>query len=61
MSNTPLALLGFISWALFLLVLMALVLLGARIVQSIIHLASTSAAAVTARIPAFAVQMAIAV
>ena len=36
-------------------------LLGARIVQSGIHLASTSVAAVNARFTAFAVQMAIAV
>ncbi|NMW25584.1 MAPEG family protein, partial [Rhodanobacter denitrificans] len=34
-------------------------LLGARIVQSGIHLASTSATAVNARFAAFAVQMAI--
>lgn len=40
---------------------LAWVLLGARVVQSLIHLASTSAAAVTARFTAFAVQMAIAV
>lgn len=40
---------------------LAWVLLGARIVQSLIHLASTSPAAVTARFTAFAVQMAIAV
>ena len=39
---------------------LAFVLLGARIVQSLIHLASTSAAAVTARFAAFSVQMAIA-
>jgi uncharacterized MAPEG superfamily protein len=39
---------------------LALVLLGARIVQSSIHLASTSPAAVTARFAAFTVQMAIA-
>jgi hypothetical protein len=36
-------------------------LLGARIVQSAIHLASTSNAAVNARFAAFVVQMAIAV
>ncbi|HEX2648614.1 MAG TPA: MAPEG family protein [Burkholderiales bacterium] len=40
---------------------LAFVLLGARIVQSIIHLASTSATAVTVRFLAFSVQMAIAV
>jgi uncharacterized MAPEG superfamily protein len=40
---------------------LAFVLLGARVVQSIIHLASTSAAAVTLRFLAFTVQMAIAV
>lgn len=40
---------------------LAFVLLGARIVQSVIHLASTSPAAVTARFVAFAVQMGIAV
>jgi uncharacterized MAPEG superfamily protein len=40
---------------------LAWVLLGARIVQSLIHLASTSPAAVTARFTAFAVQMGIAV
>lgn len=40
---------------------LAWVLFGARIVQSLIHLASTSPAAVTARFTAFAVQMAIAV
>ena len=40
---------------------LAYVLLGARMVQSVIHLASTSAAAVTARFTAFAVQLAIAV
>lgn len=40
---------------------LAFVLLGARIVQSCIHLASLSAPAVTARFIAFAVQMAIAV
>ena len=40
---------------------LAYVLLGARIVQSAIHLASTSAPAVTARFTAFAVQLAIAV
>lgn len=40
---------------------LAPVLLGARIVQSVIHLASTSATAVTLRFCAFAVQMAIAV
>lgn len=40
---------------------LAYVLLGARIVQSSIHLASTSVAAVNARFAAFAVQMAIAV
>lgn len=39
---------------------LAWVLLGARVVQSLIHLASTSPAAVTARFTAFAVQMAIA-
>jgi uncharacterized MAPEG superfamily protein len=40
---------------------LAYVLLGARIVQSSIHLASLSSAAVTARFTAFAVQVAIAV
>lgn len=40
---------------------LAWVLLGARVVQSLIHLASTSPAAVTARFTAFAVQMGIAV
>jgi uncharacterized MAPEG superfamily protein len=40
---------------------LAHVLLAARIVQSLIHLASTSAAAVTARFAAFAVQMGIAI
>ena len=40
---------------------LAWVLLGARVVQSLIHLASTSPAAVTTRFTAFAVQMAIAV
>jgi uncharacterized MAPEG superfamily protein len=40
---------------------LAYVLLGARIAQSTIHLASTSALAVTARFTAFAVQMGIAV
>ena len=40
---------------------LACVMLGARVVQSLIHLASTSPAAVTARFTAFAVQMAIAV
>jgi uncharacterized MAPEG superfamily protein len=40
---------------------LAYVLLGARIVQSSIHLASTSVAAVNARFAAFAVQMGIAV
>jgi uncharacterized MAPEG superfamily protein len=40
---------------------LAYLLLGARIVQSSIHLASTSPAAVSARFAAFAVQMAIAV
>ena len=40
---------------------LAYVLLGARIVQSLIHLASLSPAAVTARFCAFAVQMGIAV
>lgn len=40
---------------------LALTLLGARIVQSLIHLASTSPAAVTARFCAFAVQVGIAV
>lgn len=34
-------------------------LLGARVIQSIIHLVSTSATAVTARFSAFSVQMAI--
>ena len=126
MSHTLLALLGFVSWALFLLVLMevirsklvlsgkvaangfnhqnsnlspfmqrltrahancieglpifgglmvialiagksnvtdplAAVLVAARIVQSTIHMSSTTSAAVTARFAAFAVQMAIAV
>ena len=36
---------------------LALVLLGARLVQSLIHLASVSATAVTLRFAAFAVQM----
>ena len=40
---------------------LAWLLLGARVVQSLIHLASTSPAAVTARFTAFAVQMGIAV
>ena len=40
---------------------LAWVLLGARVAQSLIHLVSTSPAAVTARFTAFAVQMAIAV
>jgi len=40
---------------------LAFTLLGARIVQSCIHLASTSSAAVTARFSAFSVQMVIAV
>ncbi len=40
---------------------LAWVLLGARVVQSLIHLASTSPVAVTARFTAFAVQMGIAV
>ena len=40
---------------------LALVLLGARVLQSCIHLASLANAAVTARFAAFAVQMAIAV
>ena len=40
---------------------LAPVLLGARILQSLIHLASTSNAAVIARFTAFAVQMAIGV
>lgn len=40
---------------------LAYVLLGARVVQSTIHLASTSSLAVTARFTAFAVQMGIAV
>lgn len=40
---------------------LAWVLLGARVVQSLIHLASTSPAAVSARFTAFAVQMGIAV
>lgn len=40
---------------------LAYVLLGARIVQSAIHLASTSAPAVSARFAAFAVQLGIAV
>lgn len=40
---------------------LAWVLLGARVVQSLIHLASTTPAAVTARFTAFAVQMGIAV
>jgi uncharacterized MAPEG superfamily protein len=40
---------------------LAWVLLGARVVQSLIHLASTSPAAVTARFTAFAVQMGVAV
>ena len=40
---------------------LAYVLLTARIVQSVIHLASTSAAAVTARFTAFAVQLGVAV
>ncbi|MBX3638296.1 MAG: MAPEG family protein [Rubrivivax sp.] len=40
---------------------LALVLLGARLVQSLIHLASVSATAVTLRFVAFAVQMIIGV
>ena len=40
---------------------LAYALLAARVVQSTIHLASTSAAAVTARFAAFAVQLGIAV
>lgn len=40
---------------------LAYVLLSARIIQSLIHLASTSPAAVTARFLAFTVQMAVAV
>lgn len=40
---------------------LAWVLLAARVVQSLIHLASTSPVAVTARFTAFGVQMAIAV
>jgi uncharacterized MAPEG superfamily protein len=40
---------------------LAYVFLGARIAQSLIHLASTSPAAVTARFTAFAVQMGIGV
>jgi uncharacterized MAPEG superfamily protein len=40
---------------------LAYVLLGARLVQSVIHLASTTPAAVTARFAAFAVQLGIAV
>ena len=40
---------------------LASVLLGARVVQSCIHLASLSSAAVTARFTAFAVQVVIAV
>jgi len=40
---------------------LALVLLGARLVQSSIHLASLSSAAVTLRFTAFSVQMGIAV
>ena len=40
---------------------LAYVLLGARVIQSLIHLASTSAPAVTARFSAFALQMGIAV
>lgn len=40
---------------------LAYAFLAARIVQSLVHLASTSAAAVTLRFSAFAVQMAIAV
>ncbi len=39
---------------------LAFVLLGARVVQSTIHLASTSAVAVSARFSAFAVQIGIA-
>ena len=40
---------------------LALVLLGARVVQSLIHLASVSPTAITLRFAAFTVQMAIAV
>jgi uncharacterized MAPEG superfamily protein len=40
---------------------LAYVLLAARIIQSVIHLASTSPTAVTARFTAFAVQMGIAI
>lgn len=39
---------------------LAYILLGARIVQSLVHLASLSAAAVTVRFAAFVVQLAIA-
>jgi uncharacterized MAPEG superfamily protein len=38
---------------------LAYLLLGARLFQSLVHLASTSSAAVTVRFSAFAVQMAI--
>ena len=75
MPTTLLALLGFLSWTLLLLVLMeatpllhrlamvwlALVLLAARAIQSLIHLASTSPTAVTAPFTAFLVQMGIAI
>lgn len=40
---------------------LAFTLLGARLVQSLIHLASTSPLAVTARFTAFAVQIGIAI
>ena len=40
---------------------LAYTMLAARIIQSVIHLASTSPAAVTARFTAFAVQMGVAV
>ena len=84
MTPTLVALLGFVSWTLVLLIAMeairswlvltgalaagtssltdplAWVLLGARVVQSLIHLACGSSLAVTARFCAFAVQMLIA-
>jgi len=40
---------------------LAYVLLGARLIQSAIHLASTSSVAVTARFSAFAIQLGVAV
>ena len=67
MSKSALVLVLFISWTLLLLVVMEVTgplapwLLGARIVQSGIHLTSTCVAAVNPRFTVFAMQMAIAV